>query len=161
MNQCTLHKVSRPVTFKIKRLNIRTEPGYHLHCTAWRLVLLSHFNIAKLCNGNIVFRPVIFDWLYWKWELKQAFFSIWLSAFYLTIWLSLLRFLVFDHYCINCITENSKNWGKKNKLRTIYPKNHECFTNRKPRIQFYWFLCKKIVYTNTVIHYKDTILMFK
>ena len=40
--------------------------------------------------------------------------------------------------------ENLKNIGKsKNKLRTIYPKNHESFKNSKPRVQFYWFLSKK------------------
>ena len=37
--------------------------------------------------------------------------------------------------------ENLIKIGKnKNKLRTIYPKNHENFKNSKPRIQFYWFL---------------------
>ena len=30
-----------------------------------------------------------------------------------------------------------------NKLRTIYPKNHENFKNSKPRVQFYWFLQKE------------------
>ena len=39
-----------------------------------------------------------------------------------------------------------KNSGKnKNKLRTIYHKNHENFKNSKPRVQFYWFLYKKSV----------------
>ena len=37
--------------------------------------------------------------------------------------------------------ENFKKSGEnKNKLRTIYPKNHENFKNSKPRVQFYWFL---------------------
>ena len=37
--------------------------------------------------------------------------------------------------------ENLKNPGEnKNKLRTIYPKNHENFKNNKSRIQFYLFL---------------------
>ena len=31
----------------------------------------------------------------------------------------------------------------KNKLRTIYSKNHGNFKNGKPRIQFYWFLHRK------------------
>ena len=31
----------------------------------------------------------------------------------------------------------------KNKLRAIYPKNHENIKNSKPRIQFYWFLQKR------------------
>ena len=31
----------------------------------------------------------------------------------------------------------------KNKLRTIYPKNHENFKNSKPMVQFHWFLYKK------------------
>ena len=33
--------------------------------------------------------------------------------------------------------ENYKKTGEnKNKLRTIYPKNHESFKNRKPRVHF-------------------------
>ena len=41
---------------------------------------------------------------------------------------------IIDHYCI---IENLKKSGKnKNKLRTIYPKNHEIFKNSKPRVQF-------------------------
>ena len=36
-----------------------------------------------------------------------------------------------------------KNGKKNNKLRTIYPKNHENFKNGKPRVHFYWFLYKK------------------
>ena len=35
-----------------------------------------------------------------------------------------------------------KNGENKNKLRTLYPKNHENFKNSKPRVptvQFYWF----------------------
>ena len=43
--------------------------------------------------------------------------------------------------------ENYKKTGEnKNKLRTIYPKNHENFKNRKPRVQLYWFLQKRRVY---------------
>ena len=49
---------------------------------------------------------------------------------------------IIGHYCI---MENLKKSGKnKNKLRTIYPKNHENFKNSKPRIQFYWFLKKGV-----------------
>ena len=51
---------------------------------------------------------------------------------------------IIDHYCI---MENFKKLGKnKNKLRAIYPKNHENFKNSKPRVQFYWFLYKKRLY---------------
>ena len=43
--------------------------------------------------------------------------------------------------------ENLKTSGEnKNKLRTIYPKNHENFKNWKPRVQIYWFLYRKRVY---------------
>ena len=45
---------------------------------------------------------------------------------------------IIDHYGI---MEIKKKLGEnKNKLRTIYHKNHENFKNSKPRIQFYWFL---------------------
>ena len=41
--------------------------------------------------------------------------------------------------------ENKKKLGEnKNKLRTLYPKNHENFKNSKPKVQFYWFLYKKV-----------------
>ena len=44
-----------------------------------------------------------------------------------------------DHYCTEGKIE--KKLGKnKNKVRTIYPKNHENFKNRKSRVKFYWFL---------------------
>ena len=36
-----------------------------------------------------------------------------------------------------------KSGENKNKLRTIYPKNHGNFRNSKPRVEFYWFLYKK------------------
>ena len=36
-----------------------------------------------------------------------------------------------------------KSGENKNKLRKIYPNNHENFKNSKPRVQFYWFLLKK------------------
>ena len=35
---------------------MRTEPGYHLYCTACKLVLLSQFNIAKIFNDHILFQ---------------------------------------------------------------------------------------------------------
>ena len=41
---------------------------------------------------------------------------------------------------MNIFKKSGKN---KNKLRTIYPKNHEHFKNSKPRVEFYWFLYKK------------------
>ena len=44
-------------------------------------------------------------------------------------------------YYSYCIMENNKKPGEnKNKSRTIHPKNHENFRNRKPRVQFYLFL---------------------
>ena len=45
---------------------------------------------------------------------------------------------VIDHYCI--IKDFKKIGKNKNKLRTIYPENHENIKNNKPRVQFYWFL---------------------
>ena len=35
---------------------MRTEPGCHLYCTAFRIVLLLHFNIAKLFTDHILFQ---------------------------------------------------------------------------------------------------------
>ena len=116
---------------------MRTEPGCHLHCTSSRLVPLSHFNIAKLFNDHIfriLFRPMIVDWLYWKWALKHVFLHILMhhsSDF------SYYRSFVY----YGKMFKNSKK--NKNKLRTTYPKNHENFKNSKPRVQFYWFLQKK------------------
>ena len=34
----------------------------------------------------------------------------------------------------------TKSGRNKNKLKTIYPKNHENFKNSKPKVQIYWFL---------------------
>ena len=34
----------------------------------------------------------------------------------------------------------TKSGRNKNKLKTIYPKNHVNFKNSKPRVQIYWFL---------------------
>ena len=36
-----------------------------------------------------------------------------------------------------------KSRENKNKLKTIYPKNHENFKNSKSKVQFYWFVNKK------------------
>ena len=44
---------------------------------------------------------------------------------------------IIDQYCI---MGKSKKIGKKNKLRTICPKNHENFKNSKLGVQFYWYL---------------------
>ena len=66
-------KVSRLAIFKIIRTNIKTEPGCHLYCIACKLVLLSHFNMAKLFTDYLLFSPVTFGLLYWKWVLKQIF----------------------------------------------------------------------------------------
>ena len=47
-------------------------------------------------------------------------------------------FGIIDHYCN---MDNFKKLGEnKNKLRTINPKSHKNFKNRKPRVQYYWFL---------------------
>ena len=47
---------------------------------------------------------------------------------------------------------NEKNREKnKNKLRTIYPKNHENFKNNKPKVQFYWFFIKKECIENIIL----------
>ena len=48
---------------------------------------------------------------------------------------------ILDHYVLWKIFK--KSGENKNKLRTIYPKNHENIKNSKPRIQFYWFLLTK------------------
>ena len=45
---------------------------------------------------------------------------------------------------------NKKLGYNKNKLRIVYPNNHEEFKNSKLRIQFYWFLCKKKSVKNSV-----------
>ena len=37
--------------------------------------------------------------------------------------------------------ENLKKIGRK--LRKIYSKNYGFFKNSKPRVQFYWLLCRK------------------
>ena len=52
-----------------------------------------------------------------------------------------------DHYCI--MENQKKKLGEnKNKLKAIYPKNHEFFKNSKPRVQFLLVLIKKRVYRN-------------
>ena len=80
--------------------------------------------------------------------------SFLMTTSYLVLWLTVLKisitkglfflsdFLLYhtpssgiiDHYCI---MGNLKKSGKtKNKLKTIYPKNHESFKSSKPRVQF-------------------------
>ena len=51
------------------------------------------------------FSPVIFDWLYWKWALKQVFLSVWLSV------ALLLQFLVLQ--IISVLWKFLKNVEKK------------------------------------------------
>ena len=121
--------MSRLAILEIIKKPIRTEPGCHLYCTARRLGLLSHFDIAKLFNYHALFRILIFNWLCWKWALKQVFFSDFLLYHYSDFW-SLLHYGKF-------LKSGGKN---KNKLRSIYPKNNESFKNSKPRAQFKWFL---------------------
>ena len=66
-------------------------------------------------------------------SIKTGLFSFCLSI------VSLFRFLVIQN--ITVLWKIFKKLGEnKNKLRTIYPKNHENFKNSKPRVQFYWFL---------------------
>ena len=45
-----------------------------------------------------------------------------------------------------------KSGKNKGKLRTRYPNNHENFKNSKPRVRFYWFLCKKRVLVKERFH---------
>ena len=47
---------------------------------------------------------------------------------------------IIDHYCVLEKYREKKSGKNKNKLRIIYPKNHQHFINSKPRDQFYWFL---------------------
>ena len=44
--------------------------------------------------------------------------------------------------------QKKKLGENKNKLKAIYPKNHEFFKNSKPRVQFLLVLIKKRVYRN-------------
>ena len=97
-------------------------------------VLLSHYNIAKLFNDQILFSPVT-DCAENK-HYKRSFF---LSDFLL--YHTAISGII-DHYCI---IGNFKKLGKiKNKLRTICTKNHESFKNNKSRVQFYWFSLKNM-----------------
>ena len=87
--------------------------------------------------------PAIFDWLYWKGALNEGFFSDFLLYHYSDFWYysSLLNYGNF-----------LKKYGKnKNKLRTIYSKNHENFKNIKPRVQFYWFELQYIINYQTCV----------
>ena len=102
--------------------NIRTERGCRLYCIACRLVYSLFY--------HILFSPVT-DCT----ENKHYKRSIYLSDFLL--YHTPISGII-DHYCI---MGNLKKTGKtKNKLKTIYPKNHESFKSSKPRVQFYWFL---------------------
>ena len=69
---------------------------------------------------------------YWKWALKQVFFSFWSFCCIIT-----------PIYGITVLWKIKKIRKNRNKLRTIYPENHESFKNSKPTIQFYWVLLKK------------------
>ena len=118
--------ISLPV-IKMSQPPPRAESGWHLYCTVQRLVLLSHLNTAKLFNDYILFQeytPV--------WALKQVFFFF-QTFCYIIIPIS----GIMGHYSM--MVNYNKN-QKKNKLRTIYSKNHENFKSSKPRLQFYWFL---------------------
>ena len=131
--------MSRLAILKIMKHNTRPDAGYHVYSAACRLVLLSHFNTAKLFSDHILFSPVIFDLLYWKWAPKQIFFSFWLSI------VSLLRFLVLQSllYYGKFLKNLEKYQNKFITIYNIYPRNHENIINSEPRDQFYRFSFKK------------------
>ena len=93
---------------------------------AWLLLILYCMQASLLpLFYRILFSPVT-DSTENK-HYKSLFF------FFLTFCCIILRFLV-----LKIIFKKS---GKtKNKLKRIYPKNHERFKSSKPRVQFYWFL---------------------
>ena len=89
---------------------------FYPHTLTWlslllTIVLLSHFNMVKLVIDHILFQEyMLFKFVCFLYIGGQSIFT-------------------FLH----------KIGKKQNKLKTIYPKNHENFKNSKPRIQFYWF----------------------
>ena len=56
-------KVSRTAILKIITTKHQNRSWLSFIFTTCRLVLLSHFNIAKLLNDHILFSPGVFDWL--------------------------------------------------------------------------------------------------
>ena len=106
---------------------MRIEPSCHLYCTAYRLVLLSHLNIAKLFNDHTLYQehtPFKFASLIY---IGQSSFTF------------LLHVSAFLRYH-NLFNVSYRFVWNSEKIRTIYPKKHENFMNSKPRVQFYWFL---------------------
>ena len=99
---------------------------------AWLLLILYCMQASLLSLFyRILFSPVT-DSTENK-HYKSLFF------FFLTFCCIILRFLVLK--IITVLWEIFKRSGKtKNKLKRIYPKNHERFKSSKPRVQFYWFL---------------------
>ena len=99
---------------------------------AWLLLILYCMQASLLSLFyRILFSPVT-DSTENK-HYKSLFF------FFLTFCCIILRFLVLK--IITVLWEIFKKSGKtKNKLKRIYPKNHERFKSSKPRVQFYWFL---------------------
>ena len=87
-------------------------------------------------------------------SMKTGLFSFWISV------VSLLQFLVLL-IIILLWKIKKKSRESKNKLRTIYPKNHEDFKNSKPRVQFFWFLYEKRVYCIFPFKYSKFKQMFR
>ena len=98
-------------------------------------------NIRGKCLGQDIrtnwdVYVILVPWFLTEW-LKM---SIKIGLFFFLTFCCIITpiFGIIDH---SCTTENFKKLVKNtNKLRTIYPKNHENFKNSKPRVQFYWFL---------------------
>ena len=100
---------------KITRTKHQNKDWLLLAYTAPWVVLPSHFNIAELFNDQILFSPVIFDWLIENEHYNRSFF--------------LFDFLLY-HYSNSCYFKSLLFCGKlkrnreknKNKLRARYPK---------------------------------------
>ena len=115
--------------------NFRTEPGC-LYCTACRLVLLPLFNITKLFNDHILFFCLLYYGQSSFTFLLHEYRSFFLSDFLLYHYSDFRYYRSLLYYG----KLKKKSGENKNKLRKIYPKNHENFKNSKSRVQFYWFL---------------------
>ena len=74
-----------------------------------------------------------------KWESGVFFLSDFLLCHCSNLWY--YRLLLYYGKFFKKLEKN------KNKLGTIYPKNHEYFKNSKPSVQFYWFLKKECTST--------------
>ena len=138
----------KPLILVKKRTKLRTKSGM-LNIRAKRLILpFVILNIIRAKHKNRVWLLLILYCM--QTSLLSIFYHILFSPvtdctenkhYKRSIYLS--DFLLYhtpisgiiDHYCI---MGNFKKTGKtKNKLKTIYPKNHESFKSSKPRVQFY------------------------